>query len=562
MVKKQNENWLKDHRRSEAEKIIAEIRRKARLGVEDRKIFAINLGKMVESLDYSSPFKATKEVFEIAGLSDGYQKRKRFICFVTEYDDLNADTEFTSTPWKFIALSEAIAQLRCKSLHTEELDKAKNRAYRELIENSSYAAKYIPSNASEISAFELLKEYALAIENAILERTKIADLWSLLDNTPIDVTHVDEDETLDLDRVELLPDALRSSYFKPFVEHAKFETPSFYKPDYAKRGWASPETMLGCLVLNTKINAFILPQFIRKDFADFGSKGSEEVEIKLVRWMYENDIYLDQVNYEFGKKHSYAEDGFGWHTIDCSVVYEVFLRLVPDYDNKPTIELRVSPIRTLSDTFEDSYIYYLSFNEISDVSTRFHEVLSEAKNSGYRSRQTEHFFIQYPDWDTGEIDFNETDPDYDNFELIFEGCVGSDTENALGQAIAILPRGWLEYPTLYLQIHELEADIPAMIVDDFDSGRANGWVENSTSAKILLGHPDLSFHPLDEAAPAEAGLFKENSLGASLFNNAVFEDEGNRITDQLIQQTHVICEAGFRYYEYLHETYHSAIQRI
>lgn len=562
MVKTQNENWLKDHRRSEAEKIIAELRRKARLGVEDRKIFAINLGKMVESLDYSSPFKATKEVFEIAGLSDGYQKRKRFICFVTEHDDVNVDTEFTSTPWKFIALSEAVAQLRCKSLQTEELDKAKNRAYRELIENSSYAAKYIPSNASEISAFELLNEYGLAIENAILERTKIADLWSLLDDTPIGVTSIAEDETLDLDRVELLPDALRSSYFKPFVEHAKFETTSFYKPDYAKRGWASPETKLGFLVLKTKINAFILPQFIRKDFADFCSNSSEEVEIKLVRWMHENDIYLDQVNNEFGKKHSYDEDGFGWHTIGCNVIYEVFLRLVPDYDNKPKIELRVSPIRMHNDSFEDSYRYYLSFNEISEVGTSFYEVLSEAENSGYEAHQTQSVFIQYPDWDTGEVDFNSDYPGFEQLDLIFERCISPNTENALVQPLAILPEGWLEYPSLYSQINELEADIPEIIVDDFGSGRANGWVENSTSAKILLGHPDLSFHPSVEAAPADAGLFKEKSLGASLFNNAVFEKEGNRITDQIIQQTNVICEAGFRYYEYLHETYHSAIQRI
>ena len=65
-------------KKDDLKQVITELKSMARLQLEDKKIFAINLGQMIESLDFGSPQKAIRAVFEKADLTESLQKRKRY----------------------------------------------------------------------------------------------------------------------------------------------------------------------------------------------------------------------------------------------------------------------------------------------------------------------------------------------------------------------------------------------------------------------------------------------------------------------------------------------------
>lgn len=556
MIKNKIEKSVTDRKRDEAEKIISDLRRKPRLGIDDRRIFAINLGKMVDSLDFDSPFKATKEVFEIAELHDGYQKRKRFICFVNEHDKITLDTKFTSTPGKFIALAEAIAQLRCISTKPEELEKAKKRAYRELLENSSFAPRYVPANASDVSAYELLKEYAQALEQAVSERTKITDLWRLLEDTPIDVTTVEEDELVNFEPVEFVPDDLKNRLFYSYVKSAVFETSSIYDPADAREGWAKPTLKIGHLKFSTNVKVFILPEELRHKIGQLYSNYSEKKEQCVVNWFHEKHISFS--NDEFGIEYNYSEHGFGWCEVKCQVFYDLELGFVPNVLNEPELVL-TAKVRKHAQIYDAESIYYINFDLIKGVNTRFYEVTSEAEASSFCMPQARYFALAEPtNQETGEINFeDEIYMEYSFFDLIFDHCDDPSSREQAPNPVGILPRRWLDWLEVYSHIIGCDE-----VISLTDLETMQGWVVDQLAGKTLLGDNAFEFIPEVKDAPATAGIFKQGSIGASLMNNARDGKEGERITDLLIENANIICDAGLKYYDYLHENYHAAIQKI
>ena len=546
-------NSVTERKRDEAEQVVGDLKGIARLSLDDRRMFALNLGKMISSLEFGSIQKATKEVFEIAELHHLHSKRTRLVRFEAEYAETQKALDLTAGPAAYIRLAEGIAQLRCNSELTEQYHKERKQAYRELIASSSYAPSFIPSNASDVSAFELLHEYASILEEAVATRTKISDLWKLLDHTPIEVTSIEENQSSNFDPIELVPASLRERLFHSFVKAAVFETSDYYDPKYSKEGWASPSIEVGNLSFHTKINAFILPEDLREDVASNIIAWSQEKEQKIAEWFFKHGLFDSD---DFGYEYEYSEYGFGWHEVECCLVYSVDIQIVPNHLNEPKVEVWV---RSKSNELRGPSVYYLNLNSITGSDSIIFDVLHKSEASHYSESQAIQFSLGLPDDRSNGSVAHEDDgdpSDWEFFELIFEGCDLPQNGKITSMPVAILPYGWSEYPELNLKVNYENK----LLETNYHNLR--GWVDDPAIAAILLRDEGLKFTPTIDAAAASASIFKEGSLGASLLNNARDGQEGNRITDQLIVHTKEICEAGLRYYEYLHESYRAALKKI
>ena len=316
MINKSDKKSWSAAKKENLKQVISELKSMARLQLQDKRTFAINLGQMLESLDIGSPQKAIRAIFEKAGLHESLQKRKRYIRLVSEQDEANTATDgFGSTPVTFIALSDAIAHLRCVSSSPEQLEREVHNAWQELLKNSSFDKSFKPLNSVETSAYDLLNEYAQVLVDAIKERTSLTDLWQILANSPISIKSITQSELANYDRSQLVPKDLARWFFDSDNIRAVFVPTS--EEDFSPGSWSVPSLSVGKLEFKTTINVFILPEKLRDDFGKHSFAYTQETEAKIVQWLLANNLYPDY-NGEFGEEYSFDKDRFGWCEVECT----------------------------------------------------------------------------------------------------------------------------------------------------------------------------------------------------------------------------------------------------
>ena len=138
-------------------------------------------------------------------------------------------------------------------------------------------------------------------------------------NSPINIESISEDELANYDKSQIVPKDLAKQKFIHENISAVFVS---VEPAPIMTGGVAV-SQIGTLKFETKINAFILPEELRGDFArhsfdQFSGDPNEKVEQKLVHWLHEK-TYFPIVMTNLGK-YTYNKDGFGWREVECVII--------------------------------------------------------------------------------------------------------------------------------------------------------------------------------------------------------------------------------------------------
>ena len=150
----------------------------------------------------------------------------------------------------------------------------------------------------------------------------------------------------------------------------------------------------------------------------------------------------------------------------------------------------------------------------------------------------------------------------DKFSVVHTDFLEKDSPKA--PAWAIMPGYWPEPWTIdtdYTEECFLDEDDSDKLGNILDS---IGWTEDEMFARILLGSAseNMSFYPSKPQMDSTGKIFRNGSLGASLFYNATKASKENRITDLLIERVALTANSGLEFYEAMLEEHRAAINQI
>jgi len=162
-------------------------------------------------------------------------------------------------------LAEAAGDLLCNSTNQKVIERERQSAVRKLLLGSSYMPKYVPSNSADISAKGLLDEYSQVLSEAIESRTKITDLWKVMETTEIGYEVFYDEEALEKE----LSTYGEAAIFPPqlLFELSEYITSGqFIAGGYDD--WAYPQIHLGYISTRIRIRIFCIPEEQRSLFDD------------------------------------------------------------------------------------------------------------------------------------------------------------------------------------------------------------------------------------------------------------------------------------------------------
>jgi len=563
----QNKNEITAPKPSQLDNLIERIKGDSRLILDDKKIFALNLGQLASRINENKPLSGAKQIVKKSGRESIWEKRHRYFRFPGEdTPDTGKGGEYASDPKTFVSLAQAAGELLCKSTNSKAIERERKAAVKTLITGSTYMPKYVPSNSADISAVALLDEYAQVLSAAIETRTKITELWKVLETTDIGVkgfrknieaARKDEAEPSPYGDAANFPKQLFDNYFRKsffsgetVVSSGKF-TIDRYKSDDS---WAFPSVELGYVATTHQIRMFCIPEEQR---ALCSGDDTEIVSaLRAIDFDFEN---FEIPEYDLNDRH----EGAGWKQVTASIIHKLSLSIEKNETGGVEIKISILPLRSDDGLNPDIYLIHSSgrgenYEPHTKLRIAMHDLAEKEMQlikSGFKISQMMEIGLKNSSHNN---DFTEDDDDdYDDhyqMEFIYDEFFNLYEHNKL-LPIAILPEWWIEYGK--------KAWLDEEDFYQFDETKeSDGWTESEFQAKILLGAEDIRFYPSNPEAESIAGVLRAGSVGASLLENLKAQNEANSITNQLIEKTALTAEAGLKFYEAILEQHRSDIRKI
>ncbi len=557
----QNQNNKNNPRTSSLDGMIERLKRQSRLSPADKKVFAVNLGLLAARIDEARPLNGAKQIVEHSNQDGIWEKRKRYFRLPGEDTPSNGvDGEYASNPAAFISLAEAAGEVLCKSTKPETIERERQAAIKALVTSSSHMPTYVPSNSADISAKALLDDYAQALSEAIETRTKITELWKVLETTDIGVDGFTKDEDFEAEQspygeAAIFPPLLFDSVYNKSLTTGQFfvDDCQFSKGGYSG-GWPYPEVQLGYVATTHKIQMFCIPEDQRTLFnADDKTLASA---LKSLGFQLDLDVMPE---YELDETYL----GAGWKQVTASIISEVFIRAIRGDAGEVKIVIGTNPLRSEDATNPD--IYLVATDGRLDkamprlkLSMEMYDLAEKEKqliDSGFKISQIKVYAL--PNSSHNSEYTEGDDDDYDDmvsFEFVSDDLLDRKKHHQL-LPVAILPEWWIEYggdswPNRrdFLKFRE--------------NVESRSWTEGEFQAQMLLGAEDIRFYPTNLEADPIAGVLRSGSVGASLLNNLNAKSDANSITNLLIEKAALTAEAGLKFYEAMLEDHRSAIRKI
>ena len=541
-------------RPSQVDLIIEGLKMKSRLSAKDKRRFAMNLGKLAARVDPDKPLRGAQQIIKRSKQEGIEEKRKRYFRFPNEdAPDTGRGGEYASNPATFVALAEAAGEELSKSPNQKIIDRHRKDAFKSLLRGSSFMPEFIPSNASDMDAKQVLEEYASTLATAIEQRTKIQDLWKILDNTPIKLERVSEEyeERSASPHGEVAtvnPDLLQQQIFARFPCDKAYFAPG--EEDYPTHSsnWYFPLIELGHLAWRTKVRVFRLPNEMQNSFTNFHTGSSitwddgtitrdgtvSDADLnKLFIWLKTHNI--EQTNFPELEPEI---DGFGWEETWVSILFKVGLQVIRDDNDQVLVVLNCE--HGFAKDGEDGLYFLIDHDE--DILKRKE---ADAIKHQFGLAQLRTVIVESHKFSVVHSDFTEVD--------------ASDRPNVW----AIMPGYWPD-PWDFEEGEE-ECFIDKNDRKDLENILYSiGWTENEILAEILLGSAldNMSFYPSRSQMDPKSEIFRTGSLGASLLHNASKASKENKITDLLIERVALTANSGLEFYEAMLEEHRAAINQI
>lgn len=507
-----------------------------RLSETDKPIFAKNLGLMAARLSPNDPLDGARRIVLQSG-NEGLWPTKRKKYFRLPGEDATfrgKHGEYASNPSQFKRLAEAAGELLCQSNKAEIIEQWRKNHVKALVHGSSFMPTFVPTSIADQSAKSLLDEYASVLSLAICNRTKIRDLWDVLEETKIIIVPVTDDEVASKDHpsyggVEICPDYLVRSMFRPWVKTAIFTTGTNFSG--VDTSWAFPSITIGVIAIPVQIKMLRIPADKSHLFAC--DKISEYLLSSEAR------SWIKSIGFNLNDAAVFPTDDVDnadnlWADASAEIMLKVELALEKDDFNEPYISI----------SFWGDYPYvvggrlpYSSVNE---------NVIACVSNDELRQHIT--------------IDVSEDESWGSYIDIVYDRPFDSD-EVFDAQAIGILPGGWQN--ELVAEDWETrpiwQAEEEYWSIQELEEQR--GWTDNIEISEVLLTSK-YRFYPLIIEAEPVASVLPEGSIGASILQNALHASETNRISKILLNRSGELATAGLTYYEEMINRYKTAIHRM
>lgn len=538
------------------------IKSEKRLSLDDRRTFAINMGKIAEGMNPEKPLTGAKKVIEASRLNGVLEKRKRFFRFPGEdAPKASKGSEYAVSSTNFVELAKAAGRLKCTSNRNDLLERSSQDAVKKMAHGSSFMPTYSPEHSADISVKNLLDEYSKRLSEAIENKTHIVNLWRALDTSPINLEVYSDDESEEVEtspygEAAVFPEKLLRPLYKAYITNGRLEPTRNVMNSNIE--WSEPTLKIGVFAVEYDIRLFCIPS---KNHTLFSIRSVQDEYTDpddgcgISEWLYK--IGFDFKNEELPNLH-YGNEGLGWKTFRVSFLHQVGLKVCRGPNNDVEVRLHVWPSkRSSSDQFSflaDCLVAETSNFDTSALGTLMSEELTYTSNINAQ-RSVHNLYLPFPD-ETGHCD---QDNDYEDYDPLFISLFSDvlehskDTETSSG-VLAIMPNGW-QFDPVHWGDPEAEEEYRGI-------ERADAWIDDLHVSKLLLGTKNIRFYPSIQQSETKGGAARAGSIGSSLLYNASNADEKNRITQLLIKKVQHTAETGLNFVQVLIDKDYEAIERI
>lgn len=533
-MRDRNEIQKRPERRNDVREFTERLEGTKRLSASDKAVFAGNLGELAARLSPDDPLEGAKRIVMKAGLQGLWPtKRKKYFRLPDESaPNLAKDGDYASSPRSFMTLAEAAGELLNKSNRPEDVEGWRAFAIKKLLTGSTFMPSFVPSGASGQSAKQLLDEYASVLAEAVKSRTRITELWSILEDTRIGLDASPGTSSV-YGRVAEFPTALLSPNCldNTSLQYSRDNTPYYLSADrpWIDDGWAKPCLRIGRLTFPISIWMYRIPEDKRHLFVV--PPGTERIN---ARFSTEAVHCLEELGFDFERMAFPAADRNDsetpWIRAKATIFMDVRLGITHYGDGVPEVEIDLW----------------------SNVSSAVH-FDPRAHSLNVKS------MIEDDDLHQIESIGNE---ELDRLDFIYDQPAPID-ELQHQMPIGILPSMWdydeyMEWSVPHLFYSEDDAELGKLL---FENSEAHGWTDDEFIARILMSE-HTEFHPTIPDSSPIGGVLPAGSVGAALLHNARSASPPNRITQLLINKVALTAETSLRFYDAMVEDARAAIHRI
>jgi hypothetical protein len=526
-MRNRSEIQQRPERRSDGHELIERLDRAKRLCAADKAVFAKNLGELAARISPDNPLEGAKRIVTQSGLQGLWPtKRKKFFRLPEEgATNPSKDGDYASSPLSFRKLAEAAGELLNKSNRPEDVERWRAFAIKRLVTGSTFMPSFVPSGVSGQSAKQLLDEYASVLAEAVKSRTRITELWAILENTPINLV-VDQQNGSPYGDAAEFPRALLTPLYRDFITNGHFTTESALFVDVE---WSEPCLKIGHLTFAADIWMYRIPEEKRHFFTVPSGNGQTNDRLPNEALHCMEELGFDFEGRTFPSENS-GDEGSPWTIAKADIFVKVGLKVTRDGDGEIAVQI----------SLWGDMKYAVHFNpkvHIANVNNLLtDEGLHQAR--GFNNKEL------------------------DEIVFIYDEVANSDELN-MNLPIGILPNGWywdklLEWEAPEIFLHGHSAELFETLASDLF---VPGWTDDEFIARVLMGE-DAEFHPIIPESSPIGGVLPAGSIGAALLQNARFASPNNRITQLLIDKAALTAEAGLRFYDAMVDDFRSAIHRI